>query len=138
VRVPLDVSEVELERPDQSRTHVPAHAGLAAASGPERAGFYYLSWKGRRPGSTLVPVNLTSALESNLAERELVVPRDRPLPVRKASDLADAVSEWSWLLAAVALALAAADVFWVTRAARRSRVPLGTPPQPLRTVKEPG
>jgi hypothetical protein len=131
------VTEVELERPDQTRSQVPAHSGLAAAPGPDRAGFYYLSWKGRRPGSTLVPVNLTSALESDLRERELLMPRDRPLPVRKATDLSDAVSEWSWLLAALALVFAVADVFWVTRGLRRPAVPLGAPPPPVRAAKEP-
>jgi hypothetical protein len=135
-RVPLDVTEIELERPDKSRSQVPAHAGLAAAPGPASAGFYYLTWKGTRPGSTLVPVNLTSALESDLRERELVTPRDRPAPVRKAGELSDAVSEWSWLLAALALLFAAADVFWVTRGPRRPSVPLGPPPRPIRTAKE--
>jgi hypothetical protein len=137
-RVPLDVTEVELEQPDKTRSNLPAHSGLAAAPGPAHAGFYYLTWKGRRPGSTLVPVNLTSALESDLLRNELVVPRDRPAPVRKASELSDAVSEWSWLLAAFALLLAAADVFWVTRGPRRPSVPLGAPPRPLRTAKESG
>ncbi|HEY3494895.1 MAG TPA: VWA domain-containing protein, partial [Polyangiaceae bacterium] len=137
-RVPLDVTELEIERPDQTRVTIPAHSGLAAAPAPERAGFYYLSWKGRRPGSTLVPVNLTSALESDLRERELVMPKDRPAPVRKASDLADTVSEWSWLLAALALLLAAGDVFWVTRGTRRPAMPIGAPPAPLRSAKELG
>jgi uncharacterized membrane protein len=121
VRVPLDVTEVELERPDGTRLRVPAHGGLAAAPGPERAGFYYVAWKGLRPGSTLVPVNLTSAAESDLRPRELTLPKDRPASVRDPKGLADAVSDWSWLLAALGLALGAADVFWVTRGARHAK-----------------
>jgi Ca-activated chloride channel family protein len=123
VRVPLDVTEVELERPDGTRLRVPAHGGLAAAPGPERAGLYYATWKGQRPGSTLVPVNLTSAAESDLRPRELVLPKDRPANVRSPAALADAVSDWSWLLAALGLTLAAADVFWVTRGVRRAPTP---------------
>lgn len=136
VRVPLDVTEVEVERPDKSRSTVPAHGGLAAAPAPERAGFYYVSWKGQRPGSTLVSVNLTSPAESDLRERELVLPKERPAAVRKPAELADAVSDWSWLLAGVALLLAVADVFWVTRGAKHSTAPLGTPPRPVRTAKQ--
>ena len=119
VRVPLDVTEVEMERPDGTRLTVPAHGGLAAAPGPERAGFYYVSWKGQRAGSTLVPVNLTSAAESDLRPRELALPPGRQASVRSATALADAVSDWSWLLAAMGLALGVADVFWVTRGTRR-------------------
>ena len=121
VRVPLDVTEVELERPDGTRLRVPAHGGLAAAPGPERAGFYYVAWKGQRAGSTLVPVNLTSAAESDLRPRELTLPKDRPAKVRDPAGLSDAVSDWSWLLAALGLALGAADVFWVTRGVRHGK-----------------
>jgi hypothetical protein len=133
IRVPLDVSEVELERPDQTRFVVPAHGGLAVTPGPEHAGFYYASWKGQRPGSTLVPVNLTSAAESDLTPRELVLPPGNTATVRHPSDLADAVSDWSWLLAGLALLLATADVFWVTRRARVRPVTPGTPLRPLRS-----
>lgn len=136
VRVPLDVSEIEIERPDQTRTTVPARAGLAVAPGPERSGFYYVSWKGARPGSTLVPVNLTSAAESDLRERELQLPSERAAAsVQKPAELSDAVSDWSWWLAAVALALAVADVFWVTRGVRKPGAPLGTPPRPIRSQR---
>lgn len=123
IRVPLDVTEVELERPDESRVQVPAHDGLAAAPAPERAGFYYAAWKGQRPGSTLVPVNLTSAAESDLRPHELALPRATQASVRRAGELSDAVSDWSWLLAGLALLLATADVFWVTRGPRRTPRP---------------
>jgi len=129
VRVPLETTEVELERPDGTRLKVPAHGGVAAAPGADRAGFYYASWQGQRPGSTLVPVNLTSAAESDLRPRALELPKGKAATVRDANALADAVSDWSWLLAAVGLLLAAADVFWVTRSARRGAVrPLSAPP----------
>jgi hypothetical protein len=133
IRVPLDVTEVELQRPDQTRFEVPARGGLAVTPGPEHAGFYYATWKGQRPGSTLVPVNLTSAAESDLTPRELVLPQGHGASVRRASELSDSVSDWSWLLAAVALLLATADIFWVTRRARARNAAAITPLRPLRS-----
>jgi hypothetical protein len=134
LRVPLDVTELLLERPDESRLSVPAHGGLAATPGPERAGFYYAHWKGQRPGSTLVPVNLTSASESDLTPRELALPSGAGTKARHANELADAVTDWSWLLAGLALLLAVADVFWVTRSARRTAKAPGTPLRPARAT----
>src|SRR6185295_8540386 len=64
---------------------------------------------------------LTSAAESDIRPRELVLPKGRPANVRNPAALADAVSDWSWLLAALGLALGAADVFWVTRGARHPK-----------------
>jgi hypothetical protein len=132
LRVPLDVTEVEFQRPDETRFTVPAHAGLAVTPGPERAGLYYATWKGQRPGSTLVPVNLTSAAESDLSPRELVLPKGPATSVRQASQLSDAVSDWSWLLAGLSLLFTVADIFWVTRRAR-VRVGSATPLRPLRS-----
>jgi hypothetical protein len=114
LRVPLDVTEVTIERPDKSEWKVPAHAGLAAGPGPERAGFYFATHGGAQPGSVLIPVNLTSSAESDLR----VVAADLPpgtSPVRAASAVADSTTDWAWLLAVVALGLAVLDVIWVTR-----------------------
>jgi len=132
LRVPLDVPEVVLVRPDDTKLKVPVHDGLAATPGPERAGFYYASWQGLRPGSTLVPVNLTSAAESDLTTRELEIPRGQAATVKRPGELSDSVSDWSWLLAALSLLCAAADVFWVTRGARRLARAPGSPLRPAR------
>ena len=132
IRVPLDVTEVELQRPDETRFMAPAHGGLAVTPGPERAGLYYATWKGQRAGSTLIPVNLTSAAESDLTTRELALPPGPTTTVRRASELADAVSDWSWLLAGLALLFATADVFWTTRRARARVAGARTPLRPLR------
>ncbi len=113
LRVPVPTTEVRVEGPDGSVLTVPAHAGVAVAPGPERAGFYFVSWEGARPGSTLVPVNLTSAPESNLAARAEAPSADAP--VREASALADSTTDWAWLLCAVALLCGVLDVIWVTR-----------------------
>jgi hypothetical protein len=132
LRVPLDVNEVEIEGANGVRWSVPARAGVAATPGPDRAGHYFVAWKGQRPGSTLVPVNLTSAAESNLAERELELPRGRAVRTRKATDLGDAVTDWSWLFALVALVAFGVDLFWITRSPKRAPLPKGAPPSPVR------
>jgi hypothetical protein len=134
LRVPLDVSEVEIEGPEGAHSAVPARAGIAATPGPDRAGLYYVSWKGQRPGSTLVPVNLTSALESDLGERKLELPQGRPVRARKAADLRDAVADWSWLFAALALVLFVLDIHWITRSPKRAPLRSASPPRPLRNA----
>jgi hypothetical protein len=113
LRVPHGATEVEIERPDQTKLKVPAHAGLAVGPAPERAGFYFASHGGPEPGSILVPVNLTSAAESSLAESKLPTAggADRIRPAVPA----DATTDWAWLFAAIALCLAVLDVMWVTR-----------------------
>ncbi len=126
VRVPPQVPEVELEKPDGSRMKLPARAGLVVAPDVQRAGFYFLTFPG---GSSLIPANLTSALESDLEPRELVTSRNAKVSSAKAPD---AVSDWSWLLAAVALALIAADVWWLTRTPRKLAAPTIAPLRPER------
>jgi hypothetical protein len=132
LRVPLDVSEIEIQSADGTRFSVPARGGIAATPGPDRAGLYFASWKGQRPGSTLVPVNLTSAAESDLRAREIELPKDRPVRVKAAADLSDAVTDWSWLFAGVALLLFVLDLHWITRSPRRAALPKGAAPAPLR------
>jgi len=134
LRVPLDVGEIEIEGADGAHWTVPARAGIAATPGPDRAGLYYVSWKGLRPGSTLVPVNLTSALESDLGERKLELPPGRPVRARQAADLRDAVTDWSWVFAALALVLFVLDLHWITRSPQRAPLPKGSPPRPLRNA----
>jgi hypothetical protein len=114
LRVPLDVTEVGIERPDKSEWKVPAHAGLAVGPGPERAGFYFATHAGAHPGSVLIPVNLTSAAESDLQRVATDLP-GKGSPIRAASAVTDSTTDWAWLLAAIALALTLLDVLWVTR-----------------------
>jgi hypothetical protein len=134
LRVPLDVSEIEIHAADGTRSSVPARGGIAATPGPDRAGLYFASWKGQRPGSTLVPVNLTSAAESDLRERELELPKGRAVRSTAASDLSDAVTDWSWLFAGLALLFFVLDLHWITRSPRRVALPKGAPPAPLRST----
>ncbi len=118
LRVPVDVTEVELEAPDGGRQKLPARAGLCVVPSLPRAGFYFASYAGKRKGSALFSANLTSERESDLRARELPRTLTGPVAERSEHQLVDAVSDWSWLLAAFALALLLLDVWWVTRRPR--------------------
>jgi hypothetical protein len=129
----VDVSEVDLESPSGSRQKLTARDGLCVVPNLLRAGFYFASYAGKSPGSALFAANLTSERESDLRPRELTARQGQPLPARTATDLASAVTDWSWLLAALSLLLIALDVWWVTR---KPRLPaLGLPRRPDRAAE---
>lgn len=119
LRVPLDVSEVELESPSGSRQKLTARNGSCVVPALPRAGFYFASFSGKVKGSALFAANLTSERESDLRPKALPLAEGKPVTARSAAQLADAVVDWSWLLAALALALLAVDVWWVTRAPKK-------------------
>ena len=133
LRVPLDVSEVELEGPTGNKQRFSARDGLCVIPNLTRAGFYFASFSGKVPGSALFSANLTSERESDLRPRELPTSRGQPVAVRSARELTASVVDWSWLLASVALALIALDVWWVTKKPRASQ--LGSPRRPERAVE---
>ena len=54
--------------------------------------------------------------------------------MKKASEVGDAVTDWSWLFAMVALVAFILDIFWITRAPKRVPLPKGAPPSPLRSA----
>ena len=133
LRVPVDVAEVELEGPTGNRQKLSARDGLCVVPNLARAGFYFATFAGKNKGSALFSANLTSERESDLRARDLPAAAGRPVAVRSAAQLADAVVDWSWLLAALALGLIALDAWWVTR---RPRAPsLGLPRRPDRGVE---
>ena len=132
LRVPVDVSEVELEGPSGNRQTLTARDGLCVVPSLPHSGFYFATFAGKNKGSALFSANLTSERESDLRARDLPSAQGKPVAVRSAAQLADAVVDWSWLLAALALALIALDAWWVTR---RPRAPsLGLPQRPERGV----
>lgn len=120
LRVPVDVTEVELEGPTGTKQRLTARSGLCVVPGLARAGFYFASFAGKTKGSALFAANLTSERESDLRPRELATAAGKPLTARSAAELTDAVIDWSWLLAAIALVLLAFDVWWVTRTPKRT------------------
>lgn len=133
LRVPIDVSEVELESPGGSRQKLTARDGLCVVPNLAKAGFYFASYAGKTPGSSLFAANLTSERESDLRPRELPTRQGQPLAARAAGELDSAVTDWSWLLAALALLLIAVDVWWVTRKPRIAT--LAVPRRPERGVE---
>ncbi|HEY4103461.1 MAG TPA: VWA domain-containing protein [Polyangiaceae bacterium] len=133
LRVPIDVSEVELETPSGEKQKLTARDGLCVVPSLTHAGFYFASYGTKTKGSALFSANLTSERESDLRPKALPLVQGKAVPVRTSRELADAVTDWSWLLAALALALIAFDVFWVTRRPRTRA--LGVP---LRPERDPG
>lgn len=126
LRVPLGVEQVTLAEPGGASRDLPARDGQAVLPAAARVGFYNLSWKGPRPGSLLLAVNLDSDAESRIAPR--------PLELGGSSKAADevplGVARYDWVFALVALCLLAADIFWLTRplkapsaSGRRPRAP---------------
>lgn len=119
IHVPLDVENVELEYPGGRREQLRAHEGVAVAPAADRVGFLLANWRGARPGSTLVPVNLTSEAESEITP---AVPRRIAPSARVTAATTAEYSHYDWLLAAAALALITANVTWLTRRARAAGV----------------
>ena len=130
LRVPLDVTEIELENPRGTRQKLVARDGLCVIPNLSQAGFYFATYRGKARGSALFSANLNSERESDLRPRELPRAQGQPVAVRSSRELSDAVTDWSWLLAASALGLLALDVWWVTR--RPHAGLLGLPLRPER------
>ncbi|HEY3665446.1 MAG TPA: VWA domain-containing protein, partial [Polyangiaceae bacterium] len=82
LRVPVDVNEVELEAPDQSRQKLSARDGLCVVPNLPRAGFYYARYAGKQKGSALFSANLTSERESDLRAHELPKALGGPVAMR--------------------------------------------------------
>jgi uncharacterized membrane protein len=120
VSLPEGAAALAATAPSGEALEVSRRAGVAVVADTSRAGFYRVTWAGPRPGSALVPVNLTSAAESDLS-RSLAalpdVPAGAQVPVSSAAALADpdAHHEHAWLLALVALAFVLGDVAWLGR-----------------------
>jgi hypothetical protein len=129
VAVPAVLTQVKIEAPGSKPATAPARDGLAVISDTSIAGHYLVSWEGPTPGSALIPVNLTSEKETDLRGGPLAIEK-QGATVNKASELADAHTDWSYLVAALALGLVALDAWWLTRRATPS--PVLAPPRPER------
>ncbi|MFO0660484.1 MAG: VWA domain-containing protein [Polyangiaceae bacterium] len=135
VSVPAGAAPVKVEIPGaKDAREIPAREGMAVLSETARAGFYLVSWQGPRPGSALLPVNLTSESESDLRKKPTsVTVEEGQAPVSKAAQLADAHTDWSYVVALVALLFVIFDVWWLTRKpAARANVAVAAPPIPER------
>lgn len=132
VRVPPDVSDVKLVDPTGAKRELPAHAGLVIVPQVAHAGFYFLSWRGRHPGSVLVAANLTSAAESRLGASHAAAASSSAAQRATAHQVVAGHTEWRWLLALLALLLIAIDAWWLTRRPRSRRSAPSAPRRPER------
>ncbi|MGK3967129.1 VWA domain-containing protein [Sorangium sp. So ce118] len=121
VSVPATARDLQAIGPAGERLDVAQRAGLALIAETPRAGFYRLSWQGPQAGSVLVPANLTSVAESDLAPKPLVSEGGGEVAVSSAASQPDAHAEWTWLLALAALGLVVFDVWYFTRVPRTLR-----------------
>jgi hypothetical protein len=70
--VPTDVEMVRVTPPRAEPFEVTAHDAGALVPAATQAGFYFFTWQGANPGSSLLATNLLSARESDLDPDELV------------------------------------------------------------------
>jgi hypothetical protein len=123
VNVPASADHVEAVGPDEKPVEVSVRSGLAVVPTVGRAGLYRIDWKGPDAGSIVVPANLTSAAESDLAVKPL--PADGPkVSVSDATGPAGH-TEWTWIVALAALGLVVADVAYMTRRPSAKSAPPG-------------
>ncbi|MFZ5889749.1 MAG: VWA domain-containing protein [Myxococcota bacterium] len=117
VHVPSEIESIEVEFPDgRKEKKLRARSGLAVLPPASTVGAVYVSWSGARAGSAFVAANLTSETESRIAPRPLSVGHSQQASSTSIAEF----TRLDWLFGALALALIAADVAWLTRARRPS------------------
>lgn len=115
--VPTEIDAVVVEAPEKEAAEIRAKDGVAVLPLAEKSGFYFFAWEGEVPGSVLLPSNLTSPRESDLSAAKkpnLFAGAGSRVPAE-----APVLANWSWVLAAMALAFLLADV-WCCLPLRRS------------------
>jgi hypothetical protein len=127
VELPAGAAELVVTGPDGQPREASLQGGLGIVPDARQAGFYRVTWKGKTPGSLLVPVNLASEAESDV-RKVVEAPASGAVTVREAASRPEAHREWSWLAALLVLALVVADVAWATR--RPAVAPVATPAVP--------
>ena len=130
VSLPITASEVEVETPDGTRSKVPVRNGLLVLPEVARAGLYHLAWQGPQAGSMVVPANLGSEAESNIAVLTAITKADSSITVTEADTRGQAHVEWTWLLALLALAFVLGDVWYLTRTPRAPALAAIAQPRP--------
>ncbi|KYF95467.1 hypothetical protein BE20_45405 [Sorangium cellulosum] len=121
VSVPATARDLQAIGPAGERLDVAQRAGVAVVAETPRAGLYRLAWQGPQAGSVVVPANLTSVAESDLAPRPVLAEGGGEVAVSSAAGEPDAHTEWTWLVALAALAFVVVDVWYFTRVPRPLR-----------------
>ena len=130
--VPHNVDSVEIVGPGDVKQTARARDGLAIVPETTKTGIYHASWGGPSPGSVVFAVNLTSERESDVRDKPLALPTTGAAIATDVSQV-NSHAEWSWLLAALGLAVVLADIAYVTRKPRsRGALLLAAPIRPQR------
>ncbi|MSP23772.1 MAG: VWA domain-containing protein [Myxococcales bacterium] len=123
VTVPAGVTKLELLGPDGVVSELSVRAGVAIVPEVRKVGHYRLRWSEPKAGSVLVPVNLTSAAESDL-RRTLSVVATAGAEVLDTPAAALGLEEHAPYLALVVLAFIVVDIWYFTRRRRSSATKL--------------
>lgn len=119
VALPSSVEEALLQSPGATPRQLQVRDGVAVIPEVDRVGHYALSWEKPHGGARVVPVNLASALESDL--------RTEPdaggeITISDAATEPQTQRDWNWLLALIAALLIAFDVWYLTRKPRKFEI----------------
>ncbi len=117
VPVPTSTTQVLGKGPGLDDRPFVVRGGLATIPAMSRAGIYHFRWTAPRTGAVVVPVNLVSAAESDVAPRDLQVTTTVGGAGAKAPARGAAIELY---LAALALLVLLTDYWYFTRASRKS------------------
>jgi len=136
VELPSGAADLQVLGPDGQPREASLQGGLGIVPDARHAGFYRVSWKGKTPGSLLVPVNLASEIESDL-RKVVEAPKTGAVSVRDAASRPEAHREWAWIAALLVMLLVVLDVLWATRrpAVAGAGSASSTPPLPERASR---
>ncbi|WP_394850706.1 VWA domain-containing protein [Pendulispora brunnea] len=114
VAVPNGVTTVRVEGPGMADHEVAVSGGFVVVPAVDRAGIYHVRWSTPRVGATAIAANLTSEAESNITPRPVTI--ETGGGAAAAVQTAPAHREWNTWLLALAAAILAFDLWWLTRA----------------------
>ncbi len=115
--MPASAKELTATGPNGEKVEASLRGGLAVVPDVSKIGFYTLQWQGPQAGTLIVPVNLTSAAESDLTVKP-IEKTEGGVTVTAAGAEPEAHNEWTWVLALIALGFVVLDVWYFTRAPR--------------------